>query len=163
MLPECSNIIFDIDVLCKKLEENRNEGKKIVFTNGCYDILHPGHVHLLSESKALGDILVLGLNTDDSVRRQNKGIERPIISLPARAFVVAHLSSVDYVTSFDEDTPYRLIERIQPDILVKGGDWSIENIVGADIVQARGGSVHNIALVEGYSTTAIVNRCKNNI
>ena len=144
--------------LLEWLAPQRAAGRKIVFTNGCYDIIHPGHVDLLERARALGDVLVLGLNSDDSVRRQNKGPERPVNPYPARAFVLAHLASVDAVTGFDEDTPENLIRAILPDVLVKGGDWTPDRIVGRDIVEARGGQVVSLPLLPGYSTTAIVNR-----
>lgn len=131
----------------------KKEGKKIVFTNGCFDILHAGHVDLLARAKALGDVLVLALNTDESVRNQGKAPNRPINPYEARAFVLSHLESVDYVLPFASDTPYDLICELLPDILVKGGDWSIEKIVGHDIVQANGGLVYSLPLIQGYSTT----------
>lgn len=147
-----------LETLVLVLEACRAAGQRIVFTNGCFDIIHPGHVDLLARARAEGDFLVLGLNSDDSVRRQNKGPERPINPYEARAFVLAHLESVDAVVAFDDDTPLRLIEAVQPDVLVKGGDWTPERIVGASCVTARGGSVLSLALIEGYSTTSIVNR-----
>lgn len=128
--------------------------RPIVFTNGCFDILHSGHVSYLAQAKALGATLILALNTDDSVRRQGKGEDRPINTLAQRATVAAALQSVDWVTWFDEDTPANLIELIQPDILVKGGDWSIHQIVGANETLARGGSVHSIPFLHHTSTTA---------
>ena len=149
---------MELPALLEWLAPLRAAGKKIVFTNGCYDIIHPGHVDLLERARALGDVLVLGLNSDDSVRRQNKGPERPVNPYPARAFVLAHLASVDAVTGFDEDTPEALIRAILPDVLVKGGDWTPDRIVGRDIVEARGGRVVSLPLLPGYSTTAIVNR-----
>ena len=150
--------VMELPALLEWLAPLRAAGKKIVFTNGCYDIIHPGHVDLLERARALGDVLVLGLNSDDSVRRQNKGPERPVNPYPARAFVLAHLASVDAVTGFDEDTPEALIRAILPDVLVKGGDWTPDRIVGRDIVEARGGRVVSLPLLPGYSTTAIVNR-----
>lgn len=150
--------VMELPALLEWLVPLRAAGKKIVFTNGCYDIIHPGHVDLLERARALGDVLVLGLNSDDSVRRQNKGPERPVNPYPARAFVLAHLASVDAVTGFDEDTPEALIRAILPDVLVKGGDWTPDRIVGRDIVEARGGRVVSLPLLPGYSTTAIVNR-----
>ena len=149
---------MELPALLEWLAPQRAAGRKIVFTNGCYDIIHPGHVDLLERARALGDVLVLGLNSDDSVRRQNKGPERPVNPYPARAFVLAHLASVDAVTGFDEDTPENLIRAILPDVLVKGGDWTPDRIVGRDIVEARGGQVVSLPLLPGYSTTAIVNR-----
>ncbi|MDR2727199.1 MAG: adenylyltransferase/cytidyltransferase family protein, partial [Deltaproteobacteria bacterium] len=134
-------IVTDRDELDARLTVLRAAGKSIVFTNGCYDILHPGHVDLLARARDLGDVLVLGLNSDDSVRRLEKGPDRPINPFAARAFVAAHLACVDLVTVFDEDTPLALIARIRPDVLVKGGDWPIAAIVGGEMVRAWGGRV----------------------
>ncbi len=149
--------IKEWDELERILGRYRNAGKKIVFTNGCFDILHPGHTTLLRKSKEYGDILVLGLNTDASVSRL-KGPSRPVVNQHDRAEVLAALSSVDYVTFFDEDTPLRLIELVKPDVLVKGGDYVPATIVGNDFVAARGGKTVIINLVDGKSTTNIVNR-----
>ena len=160
MFQSCANVIHAPEELLTIVQKERGQGKKIVFTNGCYDIIHSAHVYLLAEAKALGDILIVALNTDDSVRRQNKGPDRPIVPLESRAFVLAHLRSVDYVTSFDDDTPLSLIEIVQPDVLVKGGDWNVESTVGADIVRKRGGSVHFIPYIEGYSTTSIIKKIR---
>ncbi len=155
--------IFATDALLKELEQLRlaNSKIKIVFTNGCYDILHPGHVDLLARAKMLGDILILALNTDASVKSLNKGHDRPINSLSIRAFMAAHLSSVDYVTSFNESTPYNIIQKIKPSVLVKGGDWPIDTIVGSDIVQSYGGQVLSLPLLENYSTTKTVEYIRN--
>jgi len=131
--------------------------KTIVFTNGCFDILHAGHVTYLAEAKRLGDVLVLGLNSDDSVRRL-KGDTRPINTQEDRACVVDALRSVDYVCIFEEDTPYNLIQSVQPDVLVKGGDYAPDSIVGGDIVRKRGGQVCVLPFVQGKSTTAIIER-----
>ena len=125
----------------------------LVFTNGCFDILHRGHVTYLAQARALGGSLVLALNTDASVKRQGKGDDRPINALENRLAVIAALQSVDLVTWFDEDTPANLIELIQPQVLVKGGDWAIENIVGAKETQARGGKVVSIGFEHQTSTT----------
>lgn len=152
--------MVDLPDLLNKLEELRKAGKRIVFTNGCYDILHPGHVDLLERAKALGDALVLGLNSDASVKRQGKGDDRPVNPYPVRAFVLAHLESVDFVVPFEEDTPAKLIEAVRPDVLVKGGDWPIERIVGRETVQARGGDVVSLPLIEGYSTTALIEKIR---
>lgn len=133
--------------------------QKVVFTNGCFDVLHFGHVHYLLEAKKLGDILVVGLNSDDSVRRL-KGPSRPINGEKERAFVLAALSCVDYVVLFEEDTPGNLIKTVQPDVLVKGGDYQLENIVGADFVMQNGGTVTTIPFVEGYSSTHIIEQLK---
>ena len=127
--------------------------RPLVFTNGCFDILHRGHVTYLAQARALGASLVLALNTDASVKRQGKGDDRPINSLANRAAVVAALASVDLVTWFDSDTPADLIAQVQPDVLVKGGDWQPENIVGAAETLARGGSVHSIPFLHQTSTT----------
>jgi len=137
------------------------EGKKLVFTNGVFDIIHRGHIDYLNRAKALGDYLVVALNSDDSVRRL-KGEGRPINKLEDRAFVIANLKAVDFVVSFNEDTPFEIISAIIPDVLVKGGDWSIENIVGRDIVEANGGKVYSLPYVENYSTTNIINKMKSN-
>ncbi len=137
----------------------RQSGRRVVFTNGVFDILHAGHTTYLDAARALGDVLVLGLNTDESVRRL-KGPERPINSELDRATVVAALRSVDHVVLFADDTPLRLIEMILPDVLVKGGDYTRQTIVGADVVEAHGGRVVTIPLVEGRSTTSIINRAR---
>ena len=151
-------ILPDWEELLRCLEIQRRAGKRIVFTNGCYDILHPGHVDLLERARALGDVLVLGLNSDDSVRRQNKGAGRPFNTFPARAFVLAHLASVDFVTGFDEGTPLELIRAVRPHVLVKGGDWAPDRVVGREIVEGDGGEVHCLPLLEGFSTTGLARR-----
>jgi len=142
-----------------ELVEIRNklkpEGKKVVFTNGCFDILHAGHIDYLNKAKEKGDILIVGLNSDASIKRI-KGKNRPVIPQDQRAFVVDNLKAVDYVSFFDEDTPYEIIKTIVPDVLVKGADWSIENIVGRDIVEANGGKVLNIEFVVQQSTSNII-------
>lgn len=145
-----------------KIEEfiQKNRDKKIVFTNGCFDILHRGHVSYMNEAKALGDILIIGLNSDASVKRL-KGSERPINAEGDRKFVLENLKAVDFVEIFEDDTPYNLIQKIQPDVLVKGGDWPVEKIVGHDIVLSKGGNVYSLNFVDGYSTTKIVNLIKN--
>ncbi len=153
-------MILSIDLAKQLAKELKAQGKKIVFTNGCFDILHCGHTTYLSESKKLGDVLILGLNSDDSVRRL-KGESRPINNQSDRAAVMDSLKSIDYVVIFEEDTPYNLINAIIPDVLVKGGDYNKENIVGADIVENNGGSVVTINFVEGKSTTNIINKMKN--
>lgn len=137
----------------------RQSGGRVVFTNGVFDILHAGHTTYLDAARALGDVLVLGLNTDESVRRL-KGPERPMNTELDRATVVAALRSVDHVVLFSDDTPLRLIEAILPDVLVKGGDYTRQTIVGADVVEAHGGRVVTIPLVEGRSTTNIINRAR---
>lgn len=137
----------------------KRHGQKIVFTNGCFDVLHFGHVHYLLQAKKLGDILVIGLNSDDSVRRL-KGPTRPINGENERAFVLAALACVDYVTLFEEDTPEELIKVVRPDVLVKGGDYTLDNIVGADFVTQNGGIVTTIPFVEGFSSTRIIEKLK---
>jgi D-beta-D-heptose 7-phosphate kinase/D-beta-D-heptose 1-phosphate adenosyltransferase len=131
----------------------------VVFTNGCFDALHPGHVEHLAQAKALGDVLVVGLNSDASVRRL-KGAGRPLVPEADRAAVLAALSSVDAVTLFDQDTPLELISALLPDVLVKGGDYDLDGIVGREVVEEAGGEVRVLPLVEGYSTTGILNRSK---
>ncbi|MBQ4132864.1 MAG: D-glycero-beta-D-manno-heptose 1-phosphate adenylyltransferase [Desulfovibrionaceae bacterium] len=133
-------------------------GLKVVFTNGCFDILHAGHVDLLARARAEGDRLLLGLNSDASVRRLGKSPERPVNPQEQRAYVLAHLESVDAVTVFEQDTPLELIEAVQPDVLVKGGDWPVDKIVGAETVKKRGGIALSLPLLENYSTTAIVEK-----
>lgn len=137
--------------------KNHFQSKKIVFTNGCFDILHLGHVHYLSAAKDLGDILVIGLNSDDSVKRL-KGENRPINTQYARALLLAALQFVDFVIVFDEDTPLNLIQQITPHVLVKGGDYKIEDVVGADWVMAHGGKVEIVDFVEGYSSTNLIKK-----
>ena len=141
--------------LAPLLADFQKSGKKIVFTNGCFDLLHPGHVSYLAAARALGDLLVVGLNSDVSVRRL-KGEKRPILPEEARSQLLAALACVDYVTIFTEDDPYQLIRLLQPDILVKGGDWNTGSIVGRDLVEARGGKVYSLPFVDEYSTTSIV-------
>ena len=154
-LEHIRNKIVDADFFTKYGEELHRG--RVVFTNGCFDILHSGHVTYLAQARQMGDLLVVGLNSDASVRRL-KGQERPVNSQDARALVLAALEIVDYVTIFDEDTPYNLIAKVQPDVLVKGGDYQVDNIVGADIVRARGGKVLTVPLVPGFSTTSIIDK-----
>lgn len=146
----------------KELEKflNDNKGKKIVFTNGCFDILHKGHVSYLNEARKLGDLLVIGLNSDASVKRL-KGPERPINNEIDRQFVMKNLKAVDFVEIFEEDTPLNLILTVRPQVLVKGGDWKIEQIVGGKEVIANGGDVFSLNFVDGYSTTSIITKIQN--
>jgi D-beta-D-heptose 7-phosphate kinase/D-beta-D-heptose 1-phosphate adenosyltransferase len=146
--------ISEIRDICRKL---RGQGKTIVFSNGCFDLIHAGHVEYLEQAKGLGDVLVIGLNSDASVKRL-KGNSRPIVPEDERAEVLAALESVDYVVVFEEDTPYDLIREVAPGILVKGGDWKTGEIVGADLVTARGGKVHNLHFRAGVSTSGIISR-----
>ena len=134
--------------------------RPLVFTNGCFDILHRGHVTYLAQARALGAALIVGVNSDASVRRQNKGADRPINTLDNRMAVLAALASVALVIGFDDDTPFDLIQAIQPDVLVKGGDWAIANIVGSAATLARGGSVHSIPFLHTTSTTATLARIR---
>jgi D-beta-D-heptose 7-phosphate kinase/D-beta-D-heptose 1-phosphate adenosyltransferase len=138
----------------------RGEGKTIVFTNGVFDILHPGHVRYLRDARGLGDLLIVGVNSDRSVRALGKAPDRPIHSELERAEVLEALAAVDATVIFDEDTPAVVIAALQPDILVKGADWDENAIVGRDVVEARGGRVVRIPLAEGYSTTGIIERVR---
>jgi rfaE bifunctional protein nucleotidyltransferase chain/domain len=140
-------------------EALRAAGKTVVFTNGVFDLLHPGHVRYLQQARALGDALIVGLNADSSVRR-NKGPNRPINPEQERAEVLAGLESVDAVVIFDEDTPAEIIHAVQPDVLVKGADWAADQIVGRDTVEARGGRVVRMELEQGHSTTVIVDKIR---
>lgn len=138
-----------------------NQKKKVVFTNGCFDLLHRGHIEYLSKARDLGDVLLIGLNTDDSVSRL-KGPHRPLQDEVSRAHIMAALEFVDYVIYFNEDTPYELIKKVLPDVLVKGADYKIEAIVGYDVVMAKGGKVETIDFLPGYSTSAIEAKIKAN-
>jgi D-glycero-beta-D-manno-heptose 1-phosphate adenylyltransferase len=138
----------------------RADGQTVVFTNGVFDILHPGHTRYLRDARALGDLLIVGINSDRSARALGKAPDRPINSAAERAEVLAALTAVDAVVVFDEETPHEIVTVIQPDILVKGADWGENAIVGRDIVEARGGKVVRIPLAEGYSTTRIIDRIK---
>ena len=150
-------MIVELEELLNILERERKKGKKVVFTNGCFDIIHAGHAHYLSEAKKLGDILVVGLNSDSSIKRI-KGERRPIIPQEMRAFLLSSLKPVDYVVIFDEDTPENLIKAIKPDVLVKGGDWDINKIVGKDFVEIYGGKVLTIPFKFDISTTKIIEK-----
>jgi len=142
------------------LEKLRKKNRRIVFTNGCFDLLHCGHIQYLKKAKLLGDILIVGLNSDVSVRRL-KGEGRPLLLEKERAEILSALEAVDYVTIFSEDTPADLISEVKPDILVKGGDYHLEDIVGKNFVQSYGGKVITIPLVKGKSTTALIKKIKN--
>lgn len=141
----------------KKILATERVGRKVVFTNGCFDILHVGHVRYLNEARALGDLLVVGLNSDESVKRL-KGDSRPVQPESDRAEILSNLKCVDYVALFAEDTPLELIKAVEPDVLVKGGDWSVEKIVGSKEVLARGGEVRSLKFHKGHSTTGILER-----
>jgi rfaE bifunctional protein nucleotidyltransferase chain/domain len=146
--------------LFRRLTELRARGGRLVFTNGCFDLLHPGHVDLLARARAEGDFLVLGLNSDASVRALGKDADRPVNPFPVRAFILAHLASVDFVAGFDEPDPLKLILALEPDVLVKGGDWPEEHIIGCGHVKARGGRVLSLPLLEDFSTTALIARIR---
>lgn len=152
-------MIVKQELLTEIVKELKQQGKKIVFTNGCFDIIHPGHVSYLRESKRLGDVLIVALNTDDSVRKL-KGESRPVNNQDDRAIVMDELKSVDYVTHFAEDTPFNIINNLIPDVLTKGGDYKAEEVVGYDTVTKNGGEVAIINFVEGKSTTSIINKMK---
>jgi len=145
--------------LASLIDQLRAEGKRIVFTNGCFDILHRGHVEYLAAARQLGDVLIVGLNSDASIRRL-KGPDRPINPQDDRAAVLDGLRSVDIVTIFEEDTPAQLIAIVEPDVLVKGGDYTEATVVGADVVRARGGRVVIVPLLEGRSTSALIARIR---
>ncbi len=148
------------DELVRRLSRPRTE--RVVFTNGVFDLMHRGHATYLSAARALGDVLVVGVNTDRSTRRLGKGTERPLVREADRAFVLAALECVDYVCLFDEDTPAALIDALLPDVLVKGGDYDLDGVVGRDTVETHGGRVEVIPFVEGYSTTDLVRRIRSN-
>lgn len=154
--------IMDLPILSERLRQWRTEGKRIVFTNGCFDLVHRGHVEYLSAAADLGDLLIVGINSDRSVTRL-KGPNRPIMDETSRQLLMAALECVDAVILFEEDTPYRLIQEIQPDVLVKGGDYTEETMVGADIVRAKGGEIHCIPLTPGCSTSRIEQKIKKQL
>ena len=151
-----------IDAAARFAEQVRTRGRTVVFTNGVFDLLHPGHVRYLQDARALGDALIVGINSDRSVRA-NKGPERPITPEWERAEILEALECVDAVAIFDEDTPADIVKRIQPDVLVKGADWGPDNIVGRDIVEARGGRVVRMPLLEGYSTSELLRRVRKSM
>ena len=153
--------IVSLEQLKRNIAVWRMKNMKIVFTNGCFDILHHGHIDYLSKASDLGDVLIIGVNSDSSVKKLEKGANRPIQNENDRALILSSLQFVEAITIFNEDTPLELIKAIQPDVLVKGGDWKEADIVGADIVKAKGGSVISIPFVEGYSTTNIEKKIKS--
>jgi len=156
MIPAKSKIV-KVNDLVQKVRTLQSSGEKVVFTNGCFDILHVGHVRYLAAAKSEGEILVVGLNSDESIR-SIKGDKRPIIGQDQRAEILASLGCVDYVTLFNEPDPLRLIQAIKPDVLVKGGDWPEEKIIGADFVKANGGRVVRVPVVPDISVSEIVQR-----
>ncbi|MDR6562705.1 MULTISPECIES: D-glycero-beta-D-manno-heptose 1-phosphate adenylyltransferase [unclassified Arcicella] len=151
--------VVTLNEAIERAENWQSEGKKIVFTNGCFDIVHLGHIDYLEKARNLGDKLILGLNTDASVKRL-KGESRPVVNEYARSRMMAAFEFIDAVVLFDEPTPKELIEKVKPDILVKGDDYTIETIVGADFVIEKGGEVKTIPLVKGYSTTSLIEKIK---
>ncbi|MBL7920915.1 MAG: D-glycero-beta-D-manno-heptose 1-phosphate adenylyltransferase [Bacteroidia bacterium] len=155
---QLKNKIVSKEEALQKIKAQKFNGKKIVFTNGCFDIIHPGHVDYLSQARDLGDFLILGLNTDNSVKQLQKAPNRPINNEQARASVLAALASIDLIILFDEETPYELISFLKPDVLVKGNDYEVEKIVGYDVVIANGGKVITIPFLEGFSTTNLIKK-----
>jgi len=151
--------VLSTDAAAAWAENARREGRRVVFTNGVFDLVHPGHVRYLRDAKALGDVLIVAVNSDRSARA-NKGPDRPINSDHERAEVLAALDVVDAVVIFDEDTPFEIVDRVQPDILVKGADWSADNIVGRDVVEARGGRVVRMELAPGFSTSKLIEKIR---
>ena len=149
------NSIKTVEEMKEIRQQLKDQNKKVVFTNGCFDLIHAGHVDYLSKAKAFGDVMVVGLNSDASVMRI-KGSKRPILNETERSFIISNLKPVDYVVLFDDDTPKLLIEELLPDVLVKGADWEIENIVGKDVVLANGGEVKTIEFVNDQSTSKII-------
>ena len=152
--------IRSLEQLKKEIDRIKSEGKKVVFTNGCFDILHPGHTRYLHAAKAFGDYLVVAVNSDQSVRAI-KGEGRPILPQDARTELLAALSCVDGVVIFDEENPLRVIQYLVPHILVKGGDWKEDEIIGADVVRKAGGEVMRIPYVSGFSTTDLIKKIKD--
>ena len=151
------------DQLLSILAGERAQGKRIVFTNGCFDLMHVGHTRYLQAARALGDVLVVGVNSDASIRTLDKAPDRPIVPEAQRAEVLAALGCVDFVVIFDESDPLQLITAVEPDVLVKGGDWTMDRIVGREIVEARGGVVKTIPLVPGLSTTGLLQRIRSTV
>ena len=152
--------IYNFDTLRDKVRQWQSKGLTVVFTNGCFDLLHYGHLHYLADARDIGDKLVVGLNSAASVRRL-KGVNRPINDELTRQYMLASLDMIDAVVVFEEDTPFNLINMIKPDILVKGGDWAVEQIVGSDIVLKNGGKVLSLPFVEGYSTTNLETKIRS--
>ncbi len=153
-----SNKIFkNIQDLAVLVQQRKESNQKVVFTNGCFDLIHTGHTRYLEQARVAGDCLIIGVNSDESVR-ELKGVKRPIVTLEERMEVLASLHFVDYLISFNEQDPFNLINVLRPSILVKGGDWPIDDIIGKDVVEADGGSVFTIPEIPGQSTTKIINR-----
>jgi rfaE bifunctional protein nucleotidyltransferase chain/domain len=161
MMEAMSEKVVTVAQLIPRLEQARGEKQRIVFTNGCFDLLHVGHTRYLQAAKALGDLLVVGLNSDASVKSLNKAPDRPVVGEAQRAEVLAALACVDYVVVFPEPDPLNLITALQPDVLVKGGDWPVDRIIGREVVERRGGTVKTIPLVPGMSSTALIQRIRS--
>ena len=159
-LEKINDKIFGLEFLMKNIDQWKNENKKIVFTNGCFDLIHLGHIELLARSSDLGDILIIGVNSDSSIQKL-KGENRPIIEEDSRVKQLAALEFVDAVVLFHEDTPQKLIEKIKPDVITKGGDYKAENVVGNEVVTQKNGQVVIIPLTQGYSTTSILKKIKD--
>jgi rfaE bifunctional protein nucleotidyltransferase chain/domain len=155
--------IATLDGAVAFVRERRAAGARIVFTNGVFDLLHPGHVRYLQDARRAGDVLIVAVNSDRSARALAKGPDRPINSEAERAEVIAALACVDLATVFDEDTPLQIVRALQPDVLVKGADWADGTIVGADVVEARGGRVMRVPLAAGYSTSNLVEKVRGNL
>ena len=159
-LKKINNKIFDLQNLMKKIEKWRSENKKIVFTNGCFDLIHLGHIEILARSSDFGDKLIIGINSDLSIKKL-KGKNRPIIEESSRIKQLSALEFVDAVVLFDEDTPLKLIESIKPNVITKGGDYKAKNVIGNEVVSQKNGEVVIIPLTQGFSTTSILNKIKN--
>jgi len=155
-----SGKLKNLDELTELAAQARQNGKSVVFTNGCFDILHRGHVHVLRQAKAAGDLLIVALNSDRSVQ-EIKGAHRPVLPESDRIELIGAMEMVDYVIIFDEPDPYKLIAAIKPDVLAKGGDWSAEKIIGADVVEQAGGRIVMIPYLKGFSTSEIIERILN--
>lgn len=154
-----NKIIFDEQILNEIINKLKLEKKRIIFTNGCFDILHKGHITYLAQAKDLGDILIIAINSDDSIKRL-KGVDRPINKLEDRMFLLASLYFVDYVTFFNEDTPVEIIKKIKPDIHVKGGDYDIKTLPEKSVIESYGGEIVILPFVDGYSTTKLIYKMK---
>ena len=152
--------VLSLEDMLKQVEHLREKSQRMVFTNGCFDIIHPGHIHYLHSARQLGDVLIVGVNSDRSIKKL-KGVLRPIMNQNERVLVLSAITSVDYITIFEEDTPLRLIGSILPDVLVKGADWDVREIVGKETVEASGGAVISLPYQKGLSSTAIVERILN--
>ena len=159
-LKNINSKVSNLDALTSQVEQWKMAGKKVVFTNGCFDIIHRGHIEVLVRTADLGDKLVIGLNSDQSIQKL-KGKDRPVIDEQSRAILLAALSFVDAIVLFSEDTPLKLISALLPDVLAKGGDYEIETIVGHEIVQENGGKVELVPFVDGFSSTIIIDKIKN--